>query len=135
VNKKLSLHLSLLAYFVLQPVNVFAQEKKTWEDVSVNPNGCVSEGIPTLSCLEVVAGNILTMSSVLIILVLFVMFVIGSLSYLTSGGDHEKVHKAQQTLMFALIGTVLFVSAFLILKVIDVLFLGGTGQLFNFSLD
>jgi cytochrome bd-type quinol oxidase subunit 2 len=111
----------------------FAQ--KTWDDVSVNPNGCVIDGIPTLGCFDVVLTNLVTMSSALIVIVLFVMFIIGGLSYLTSGGDHEKVQKAQGTLKYALIGTILFVSAFLIIKVIDVLFLGGNSDLFKFSID
>ncbi len=86
------------------------------------------DGVPTFKCLEVVFGNLLFMSSALIVLVLFVMFVIGSFSYLTSFGNPEKVKKAQGTFKFAIIGLVLFLSAYLILNVICVLFLGGFGK-------
>lgn len=107
---------------------VYAQAIDEWGD-------CVVEGVPTLKCLEVVFGNILTMSSAFIVLVLFIMFIFGSFQYLTSFGNGEKVKKAQGTLRYALIGFILFVSSFLILKIIDIIFLGGNNTLFNFNLD
>ncbi len=95
---------------------------------------CVVDGVPTLKCLEVVFGNILFISSTLVILILFIMFLIGSFSYLTSFGNPEKIKKAQGTFRFALLGLGLFMSAFLILKVIDVLFLGNKGTIFHFEI-
>lgn len=92
------------------------------------------DGVPTLKCLEIVFGNILFMSSAFIVLVLFVMFILGSFNYLTSFGNAEKVKKAQGTLRLALVGFIVFISAFLILKVIDVLFLGNTGAIFKFEI-
>lgn len=105
-----------------------------WEDVSTNPNGCVVDGVPTLKCLEVVFGNITFSASILIILVLFVMLVVGGFNYLTSLGNPEKVRKAQGTFKFAIIGFVLYVSSFIILSIIDFLFLGGKGDLFKFKI-
>lgn len=90
--------------------------------------------VPTLKCVEVIFGNILVMASALIVLVLFIMFIIGSLNYLTSGGNPEKLKKAQATLTYAIIGTLLFLGSFIILKIIDVLFLGGTGKLFELKI-
>jgi hypothetical protein len=95
---------------------------------------CVVDGVPTLKCLEVVFSNILVMSSVFIILVLFIMFVIGAFTYLTSFGNPEKVKKAQETLRLALIGFFLFIGSFLILKTIDIIFLGGGGKIFKFEI-
>ena len=90
---------------------------------------CVTpEGVPTLKCLEVVFGNILFMSSTLVILVLFIMFVVGAFRYLTSFGNPENVKRAQGTLKYALFGFILFISAYLILNVICFLFLGGIGS-------
>lgn len=108
---------------------VYAQQLDDWE-----ASGCVVDGVPTLKCLEVVFGNILTMSTVFIVLVLFMMFVIGAFRYLTSFGNAEKVKKAQGTLRYALIGFILFVSAFLILNIIDIIFLGGQGNIFKFEI-
>lgn len=98
---------------------------------------CVVDGVPTLKCLEVVFGNILFMSSALVILILFIMFVVGAFRYLTSFGNPENVKKAQGTLKFALIGFILFISSYLILNVICFLFLGGIGsdcKLFKFEI-
>ena len=99
-----------------------------------NPTGCIVDGVPTLKCFEVVFNNILIMSSALVILVLFIMFVIGSINYLTSLGNPEKIKKAQGTLKFAVIGFILFISAYLILNIIDILFLGGQGKLFRLEI-
>ncbi|QQG44409.1 MAG: hypothetical protein HYW86_00615 [Candidatus Roizmanbacteria bacterium] len=95
---------------------------------------CVVDGVPTLKCLEVIFGNILFLSSALIILALFIMFLVGSFSYLTSFGNPEKIKKAQGTLKYAIIGLVLFLSSYLILKTIDFIFLGNQNLIFNFSL-
>jgi len=95
---------------------------------------CVVDGVPTLKCLEVVFGNILVMASAFIVLVLFIMLVIGAFNYLSSFGNAEKVKKAQGTIRFAIIGFALFVASYLILNIIDVLFLGGTGKIFRFEL-
>ncbi len=95
---------------------------------------CMVDGVPTLKCFEVVFQNILNMASGLIVVVLFVMFVMGGFSYLTSLGNPEKLKKAQGTLRYAVIGLVIFLASFLILNVIDILFLGGTGKLFKFSI-
>jgi len=68
------------------------------------------------------------------------MFVVGSFRYLTSFGNAEAIKKAQGTLKYALIGFILFVSAFLIMTIIQTLFLGGnqngTGKpnLFEFKI-
>lgn len=106
---------------------VNAQTLDSWD-------GCMVDGVPTLKCLEIVFGNILTISSAFIILVLFLMFVVGAFRYLTSFGNPEKVKKAQGTLRYALIGFILFVSAFLIMNIIDIIFLGGQGSLLKFNL-
>lgn len=107
---------------------VYAQGLQEW-------GSCVTpEGIPTLKCLEVVFGNILFMASAFILLVLFIMILVGGFNYLTSFGNPEKVKKAQGTIKFALLGFFLFLLSYLILNVIDILFLGGKGNIFKFQL-
>ncbi|MBI2051605.1 hypothetical protein HYT33_02470 [Candidatus Roizmanbacteria bacterium] len=107
---------------------VNAAERVTWEN-------CRVDGVPTLKCLEVVFRRVVLFASSLAIVVLFIMFVIGSFSYLTSFGNPERVKKAQGTLKFAIIGFILFISAFLILRTIDFLFLGGSPvNIFEFKI-
>ncbi len=115
---------------MFNPFIVYAQGVNDW-------GSCVVDGVPTLKCLEVVFGNILFMSSALIILVLFIMFVVGAFRYLTSFGNPEAVKKAQGTFKYAFLGLILFISAYLILNTICVLFLGGFGdkcQLFKLEI-
>ena len=97
-------------------------------------SGCMVDDVPTLKCFEVVFQNILTIASGLILVVLFIMLVVGAFHYLTSLGNPEKLKKAQGTLKYAIIGLVIFLASFLILKVIDTLFLGGQGNLFRFQI-
>lgn len=99
---------------------------------------CVVDGVPTLKCLEVVFGNILFMASAFIVLTLFIMFIVGAFNYLTSFGNAERIKKAQGTLRMALLGFMIFVGAYLILNVIQLLFLGssqgGAPSLFKFEI-
>lgn len=114
---------------------VYAQTLQEWGDPNViGSSGCLVDGVPTLKCFEIVFGNILLMASSLIGLVLFIMFVVGSFSYITSLGNPEKIKKAQGTLKYAIFGLVLFVCSFLILKIIDVIFLGGHNRIFQFTI-
>src|SRR3989338_11017907 len=100
----------------------------------MNPWGdCVVDGVPTLKCAEVVFENILKMSSAFVILALFIMVTVAGFQYLTAFGNPEKIKKAQGTIKYAIIGFVLFLSAFLIIWTIDVLFLGGNGVLLHFE--
>lgn len=96
--------------------------------------GCLVDGVPTLKCFEVVFSNILVIAGGLVIIALFVMFVIGSFNYLTSLGNAEKLKKAKGTIQYAIIGLVIFLASFLILRIIDVLFLGGQGNIFKFKI-
>ena len=107
-------------------MNVYAQIKD-WTN-------CTVDGVPTLKCLEVVFGNILFMASAFIIFSLFIMFVMGSFNYLTSFGDEKKVKVAQGTFKYAIIGTIIFVCSYLILTIIDTIFLGGHGKIFRFEI-
>lgn len=121
---------SILAFSLLfiytAPVSA---QIRDWED-----SGCMVNGVPTLKCFEVVVGNLLFMTNALILLVLFIMFVIGSFKYLTSLGNPEQVENAKNTFKWAIIGLIVYVSAYLILNIIDILFLGGQGDIFRFSI-
>ncbi len=112
---------------------VYAQIKE-WDPTGTGNGGCMIDGVPTLKCLEVVFGNILYISSAFIVLVLFIMFITGSYMYLTSFGNAEKIKKAVGTIRYAIVGFLLFLSAFLILKTIDILFLGGNDMIFRLNI-
>jgi len=118
-----------LVLFSPSPVYGFGLE--SWGEGGA---GCLVDGVPTLKCLEVVFKNLLAVTSSLVILVLFVMLVIGGVMYLLSMGNPEKLKKAQATLKFAMIGFLLYISSYLIIKMIDVVFLGGQGNLLRLNI-
>lgn len=95
---------------------------------------CVVDGVPTFKCFEIIVQNIINISVGLFLFALFVMFIIGAFNYLTSMGNEEKMKKAQATFKFAIIGLILFISSYLILKIVGFLFLQDPNAIFNFEL-
>ena len=113
-------------------LSVYAQQLKDWKDIS--QGGCMVDNVPTLKCFEVVFNNLLITSGMLVIVFLFLMLIAGGFNYLTAFGDPQKIKKAQGTIKYAVIGFILYISAFLILKIIDVIFLGNQGNIFKFEI-
>ena len=113
---------------------MYLAQVRSWENYDGSGTSCLVDGIPTLKCAEVVVSNLLFMASIFVVLILFIMLVVGGVKHLTAFGDANKVKSAQGTLKWAVIGVVLYMVSFLILRIIDVLFLGGTGTLFNFTI-
>lgn len=106
---------------------------------SLSTSACVVDGdVVTIRCAEVIFERLLTISSSLVLLVLFIMLIVGAFKYLTSGGEAEKLAGAQSTLKFAFIGTFLFLGSYLFLTVLQALFLGGKNakeyNLFKFEI-
>jgi len=146
--KKISINLSVFSLLFFRPFRIMAQIRD-WNDLNGNgipagtdTNGtiepasdsCLIDGVPTLKCLEVVVANLLFISNALILLVLFIMFVIGSYRWLLSFGQPEKLEGAKKTFTWAIIGLLVYVSAYIILFTIDTLFLGGEGKIFRFEI-
>lgn len=95
---------------------------------------CVVDGVPTLKCLEIVVSNVLFVSTTFALLFLLIILIIGSLRFITSGGNQDRLKSAKSTITYAFVGFALFLGAYLIINVIDILFLGGKGLLFRFEL-
>ncbi len=51
-----------------------------------------------------------------------IYFVVGAISWLTAGGDEERVEKAQKTISNAFIGLVILAASFPIIKIIEIVF-------------
>lgn len=132
--KKVIIFLFLFIFSIL-PGFVNAQLKKWTDPEFGGSEGCLVNGVPTLKCLEVIFSNLLFLSSAFVVLVLFIMLIIGSFTYLTSFGNAEKVKKAQGIIRWAITGLVIFLASYLILKIIDILFLGGEGKIFKFEIS
>lgn len=119
-----------ILFFVVVPVRAQIQDWDTGDPDTT----CVVDGVPTLKCLETVYGNVLYVSSALVLLVLFIMLIYGGFTYLLSMGESAKVQKGQKILTWAIIGLIVFAGSYLILLIIDVAFMGGQGKIFRFNL-
>lgn len=95
----------------MNPFVVYAQD---W-----TATGCVQQGAATIQCLQPLFRNVVTAILSLVGVALFVMFVVGGFKFLVSGGDQKQLQSAQQTLTYAVIGLVVIVLAFLILRTIS----------------
>lgn len=87
---------------------VFAATLQNLEDTDV----------ATIYSLETLFSNVVGAILSLSVVALFLMFVIGGFSFLFSGGDQKKLEAARGTLTNAIIGLVIVVSAYLILRII-----------------
>lgn len=106
----------------------FAQVQN-WED-----SGCMVDGVPTLKCLETVYGNILYLSSALVLIILFLMLVYGAFVYMTSMGNASKIQQGANIIKWSFVGLGVFLASYVILFIIDVAFLGGKGEIFRFRI-
>jgi hypothetical protein len=77
-----------------------------------------SGGIATLSCIPIVFKNIINSAFMLagIVGVFFIVF--AGIKFLTSGGDPVRVEQARRTMTYAIIGLVLILLSFVIIKLI-----------------
>lgn len=86
------------------------------------------DGVATLEGLEGVFSNTANVLLGGAGIVLFVMLLVGGFRYITAGADPKKAEMAQKTLTSAIIGLVIVVLAYLILKFIAS-FTGASGIL------
>ena len=54
-------------------------------------------------------------------MVLFLMFILSGIKFITAGGEPQKLESAKKTLTYAVFGVVLITCAYLIMKIIEVI--------------
>ena len=116
-------------------VIVTAQMRDFVDRSAAHPDGCMIDGVPTLDCVEVLFGNLLFLSGAFVMFILLVMLFWGGYNYLTSFGSEEKIKKAQGTMKYAFLGLGIYLGAYLLLNIIDFVFLGGQGNIFHFHIS
>ena len=79
-----------------------------------------AQDVAQISCLEPLFKNLVQTVVAFTGVALFVMLLVGGFTFLFSGGDQKKLDQAKGTLTTAIVGLVVIVSAFLILKTIQV---------------
>lgn len=81
---------------------------------------CVKDGAAQITCLEPLFTNVVRALVAFVGVALFVMLLIGGFNFLFSGGDQKKLEQANHTITAAVLGLVVIVTAYLILKTIYV---------------
>lgn len=76
--------------------------------------------VATIYSLETLFSNTVGVVVQLTVVALFIMFVVAGFSFLFSGGDQKKLEQARGTFTNAVIGLVIIIAAYLILKIISV---------------
>jgi hypothetical protein len=114
--KKLSAFLFGITFFLSFPQEAFAQ---------VCPPG------PFANLCKIklengggIVGAIVTWIIVIAILASVIFFILGGIKWITSGGDEAKVKAARSTLIAAIVGLVISLSAFFIVNIVLGMFLG-----------
>ena len=79
---------------------------------------CVVNDAATFQCLEPIFANIISTVLSLAGVALFIMLLVGGFGFLFSGGDPKKLEQARGTLGNAIMGLVVIVAAYLILRII-----------------
>ncbi len=79
-----------------------------------------AEDVATIKCIVPLFTNLVQGVLALSGVALFVMLVVGGFNFLLSGGDQKKLESARGTLTGAIIGLIVIVLAFLIIKTIEV---------------
>lgn len=78
---------------------------------------CNDASTPTsLACIPLFLGNIINGAAVLAGMAAIFFIVIAGIRYITSGGDPEKVAKARGTVTYAVVGLVILLLSFVIIK-------------------
>jgi exosortase/archaeosortase len=107
VNKLVFLIVSFL------PQKIFAASN--W-----GATGCLQQGdVATIQCLVPLFSNLVVSIVQLAGVALFLVFIIAGFQFITAGGNPKQLELAKNTLTYAIIGIVVIVSAYLILRIIQ----------------
>jgi len=90
---------------------VFAAQLDTYKDT----------GVVTIQALQTLFANVISIIVALAGVALFVMFIVAGFSFMFSGGDPKKLEQAKGTLTNAIVGLVVIVAAYLILRLVGVI--------------
>jgi len=94
-------------------------DKAPYIETFTNPAGTViANDVATFKAFEPIFRNILSLAMIAGALVCFIMLIVGGFRFMTSGGDPKKTAAAGGTLTYAILGLVMFIGAWFIMKFI-----------------
>ena len=77
---------------------------------------CSSNGVATISCIPIIILNFIYWGILLSGSIAVIVIIIGGIRFLVSGGDPKKLDQARKTIAFAVLGLVLVMLSFFIIK-------------------
>ena len=123
IFKKITLSALVVAIIFLSAATPAHAQTQAWSGVCVGPadlnDTTNATDVATLQGLECMIANVFTVIIGVIGLAGFVMFIIGSFRYLTSGGNSKGTETAKNTFTFAVIGLIVALSGFILLNLLS----------------
>lgn len=86
--------------------------------MKMNWDSCTPNGVATFSCIPYLVANLIYALLVLAGAVSLVFIIVSGIRLIASGGEAKNIDQARKTLIYAIMGLVLIVSAFLIINTI-----------------
>lgn len=105
----------------------------TWSGCFASTNIDPKQDVATFQCIVPLVSKLVVALFELAGVALFIMLLYGGFTFLLSSGDQKKLEQAHGTLTNAIIGLVVIVSSYLILKTIGV-FTGTFPAITNFTI-
>lgn len=85
-------------------------------------NNLVPSAIQPINNIIVVVRGIIQFILILAFVIAFIMLIVGGLRWILAGGDEKSVEKARNTITAALIGLVIVLVAYAIIRIVEVFF-------------
>jgi hypothetical protein len=109
--------LSLISFLFVFASPVHAQTTP-WSGACVGGYDGTKD-VATIQGIECLIGNVLSIAITIIGIAAFVMFLIGSFRYLTAGANTKGVESGKNAISFAILGIVVALASFVILRFIS----------------
>lgn len=93
----------------------------------------LASDVPSLACLAQIVTNVIGFAFMFLGAVTLLMLLWGSIRFITSAGDPKAILAARQTMMYAIIGAVVVLMAFVLVNIVTTT-LGGPDILTGFTL-
>ena len=88
-------------------------------DFSGSEIGPGTTDVATLHGINTIVYNLITVALYVGGILVFIMLLMGGFKYITSGGDPKAAESAKKTITYAIMGIVMLVSGFLILRFVQ----------------
>lgn len=115
--KKLLLLFSILFFIFYFPLLSPVLADDCVRNITVNGTPI---SVSTIGCLETYVGNAISFIFALIGAIALIYLILGSIKFVTSGGDQKAVEEAKKNITYAILGLAVILSIYLIFNILGV---------------